>query len=416
MILDLSRKHILIVDDKPTNLKVLATTLTEAGLDIAVATNGKMALQQVANDPPELILLDVLMPEIDGFETCKQLKANPETKDIPIIFMTALSDTIDKVRGLSLGAVDYITKPFETEEVIARINTHLQLRYLSKTVEQKNQQLTEALERLNKTQQQLIYQEKLATIGALTAGIVHELRNPLNFVKNYGEGSVELLDDLSEEIENNGSDLNETTVDYINELIGELRENALTITNNAQRAENVIKDMLSQSRSNGTEKQPTYLNALLDQALKLVYKSKNTEDNISNIQIHKDYDQTIGTIMLISGKMSRAFINLIDNAFYALQKRKQQCIESNIEYRPQLWLKTENLGNQIKIYIRDNGIGIPSDIQNQIFRPFFSTKPLQQGTGLGLSLTREIVDTHGGTLTLQNTSSDITEFIIEIPY
>jgi signal transduction histidine kinase len=416
MLLELSGKHILIVDDNPTNLKVLADILTEAGFDLAVATNGQIAIQQIQDDPPELILLDVLMPEMDGFETCKQIKENPSLKDIPVIFMTAMSDPVDKVKGLSLGAVDYITKPFETEELLARLHTHLQLRLLTKTLKEKNEKLSEALERLKGTQQQLIAQEKLATIGRLTAGIVHELRNPLNFIKNYGESSVELSDDLLEEIQNHCSRIDAEAVNYMKEVVADLQENALIITRNAQRAESVIEDMLMQSSANSSEPQLTYLNALLDQSLKLVYKSKYAQTNNLEIEIHKDYDETIGQVMLISAQISRAFINLIDNAFYALQKKQEQCSQHKVFFTPQLSLKTKKLDGVVQIRIRDNGIGIPRKFQEQIFRPFFSTKPTNQGTGLGLCLTHEIiVDEHGGSLTFETEPNIYTEFMIEIP-
>jgi signal transduction histidine kinase len=416
MLLELSGKHILIVDDNPTNLKVLADILTEAGFDLAVATNGQIAIQQIQDDPPELILLDVLMPEMDGFETCKQIKENPSLKDIPVIFMTAMSDPVDKVKGLSLGAVDYITKPFETEELLARLHTHLQLRLLTKTLKEKNEKLSEALERLKGTQQQLIAQEKLATIGRLTAGIVHELRNPLNFIKNYGESSVELSDDLLEEIQNHCSRIDAEAVNYMKEVVADLQENALIITRNAQRAESVIEDMLMQSSANSSEPQLTYLNALLDQSLKLVYKSKYAQTNNLEIEIHKDYDETIGQVMLISAQISRAFINLIDNAFYALQKKQEQCSQHKVFFTPQLSLKTKKLDGAVQIRIRDNGIGIPRKFQEQIFRPFFSTKPTNQGTGLGLCLTHEIiVDEHGGSLTFETEPNIYTEFMIEIP-
>ena len=415
MTLDLTRQHILIVDDKPTNLKVLAATLTGAGFDIAVATNGKMALQQVAEDPPELILLDILMPEMDGFETCRQLKVSSTTEEIPVIFMTALSDTVDKVKGLSLGAVDYITKPFETEEVLARVNTHLQLRSLTKNLEERNQQLSEVLKRLQSTQEKMIAQERLATIGTLTAGIVHELRNPLNFVKNYAEGSIELINDLVTEIQAKSPGLASEATDTMSELVSELRENASDISRHAQRAEYVIKDMLAQASSDNNQPQLTEINSLLDQAVKISYKSQRAQGLSSEIKINTNYDETNGKLMVVRSQLSRAFINLVDNACYALQM-KQQSPQIGEVFNPQIWIKTQNLGNSVTITIRDNGIGIPPAIQGQIFKPFFSTKPTNQGTGLGLSLTREIiVAKHNGTLSIKSEAGAYTEFIIEIP-
>ena len=138
---DVSQAVILLVDDNPTNLKVLYGAIADSGWEILVATDGESAIEQAEYAHPDLILLDIMMPGIDGFETCQRLKANPDTHDIPILFMTALADTVDKVRGLSIGAVDYITKPFQTEEVLARVNVHLKLRYLSKKLENQNQEL-----------------------------------------------------------------------------------------------------------------------------------------------------------------------------------------------------------------------------------------------------------------------------------
>lgn len=416
MSLNPTGQHILIVDDKPTNLKVLATTLSEAGFEIAVAISGEMALQLVESVPPQLILLDLLMSDLDGFETCRRLKANPVTQNIPVIFMTALSDTVDKVKGFSLGAVDYITKPFETQEVLARVQTHLRLHFLTKTLEEKNQQLSETIERLNTAQERIIAQEKLAMIGVLTTGIVHELRNPLNFVKNYAEGSVELSNDLLEEIEQQSSKITTSSVEMMKELVNELRENALATTRHANRAENVIQEMLFQSQANETQFQATEINVLLDQAIQLVYKSKYARNVNFKVKIQKNYDQTLGQVKLISSQISRAFINLLDNAFYSLAQKQERLQDNHSLYHPQIWLKTKNLEQAIQIRIRDNGIGIQPDIQDKIFSPFFSTKTTSQGTGLGLYLTHDIiVNQHGGAIQFETNQDVYTEFILEIP-
>ncbi len=414
-----SSNLILIVDDTPTNLKVLAKTLTNSGLEVAVATNGEMALQQVEYDPPELILLDILMPGIDGFETCKALKADPSTQDIPIIFMTALSDTVDKVKGLSLGAVDYIIKPFEEEEVLARVHIHLQLQTLTKTLAKKNQELAQALEQIQVTQQQLITQERLAIIGTLMTGVAHELRNPLNFINNYAECSVELADELFVEFNNQLAIPTEESQKMITEIIQDIKENAIIIQQQGQRADEVIQNLLMQARIDRGQTQRKDLNSLLDQSIQLACKSQWAQNIKLPIQIITDYDQTIGSIEMIPADLSRAFINLAENACYALQTRFnpiQNHSHGPTELTPSLWIKTHNQDQTVVIEIRDNGCGIPTNIKDKIFNPFFTTKPTGEGTGLGLSLTRDIlVDQHRGTITVETEPGRFTQFTIILP-
>ncbi|NES01485.1 MAG: response regulator [Okeania sp. SIO2F4] len=184
-------EYILVVDDAPANLKVIVQTLTDEGYEVTTAITGERALKQISYDLPDLILLDIQMPGIDGFETCKTLKENPQTKDIPIIFMTALSDSESIVKGFNLGAVDYITKPFQAVEVLARVKTHIHLQHLRKNLEKevakKTNQLTQALEELQVSQAQLIEKEKMSALGELMAGIVHELNNPIGAISNNSQ-------------------------------------------------------------------------------------------------------------------------------------------------------------------------------------------------------------------------------------
>lgn len=187
---------ILVVDDTPTNLQVLFDLLSEHGYRVAIAKNGESALQRLQTSQPSLILLDVMMPGIDGFETCKRIKANPATYDIPVFFMTALSDSVDKVKGLSLGAVDYITKPIQHEEVLARIRVHLQLRKANRIMEQRTEELKQALENLQQAQLHLIQGEKMSALGQLVAGIAHEINNPVNFIHGNLTHVREYVQDL----------------------------------------------------------------------------------------------------------------------------------------------------------------------------------------------------------------------------
>jgi len=409
-------QYILIVDDNPTNLNFLLTTLNNAGWEIAIATNGDMAMQQVKNNPPALVLLDMSLPGSDRLATYQKLKASPESQDIPII-VTLLSETVAQVKSLSLEVVDYITKPFQSTELLAKVRVHLQVHYLKKTLEEKNQQLCVTREQLQAAQKQMIAQEKLATIGALTAGVIHELKNALNFVNNYAQYSVELSDELLQEVEQQSQYLETKAVDYMKENLNDLRENVVVINQQGQRAESIIQNMLMQARTDDNQSQLTDLNSLLDQALRLVYQSRRAQDNCFNIKLNTDYDESIEPLELISAELSRAFINIIDNACYALlekQKHYQVQTEHNIsEFMPKLWLTTKNLGKFVEIRIRDNGIGIPPEAQEKIFQPFYTTKPTGEGTGLGLPLTYEIiVEQHGGMLKLESELGVYTEFII----
>ena len=184
---------ILIVDDTPTNLDVISEALSNEGYKVAIATSGERALQQVERRPPVLILLDVMMPGIDGFETCQRLKANKKTCDIPVIFMTALADVDNKVKGLKLGAVDYVTKPFQEQEVLARVKTHLQLRLLSQSLEQ---QVAQKTAELQAAQLQIIQREELSALGNLVAGVAHEINNPVGFISGNIHPALDYIKDL----------------------------------------------------------------------------------------------------------------------------------------------------------------------------------------------------------------------------
>jgi len=409
---------ILIVDDNPTNLKVLSKTLSQSGYGITVANNGEMALSRAANELPALILLDVMMPGIDGFETCRRFKQDPLTKAIPIIFMTALTETGSKVKGFSLGAVDYITKPFEEEEVLARVRLHMQLHQLSQQLSRQNIELTRAIQEIQTAQKQIIAQEKLASLGTLTAGVAHELRNPLNFVNNFALGSVDLSDELIEELAKFDQSIPADKLAYIQEILQDLKQNAQSIRDHGGRAENIINSMMEHARSDTGKHQLTDINSLIEQAVYLAYQSKRNQDMQFHINLQKDYDSSIGTIEAVAGDLIRAFINLADNACYALHSKFKKYKSENLaNFSPTLSVQTRNLGDRVQINFRDNGIGIPPEIVEKVFNPFFTTKPTGEGTGLGLSLTYDIlVAQHRGSLDLDTKQGEYTEFVITLPY
>ena len=273
--------------------------------------------------------------------------------------------------------------------------------------------LQETHEELRNAQAQLIQSEKMASLGALTAGIAHEIKNPLNFVNNFGELSTELLEELMEEIDNQKKRLDADTVEAIEEILGDLKQNTTKISEHGKRADSIVQGMLAHSRGKSGERQPTDINALLDEYVKLAYHGMRAKDGSFNVTIETDYDDSIDLIEVVPQDMSRAFLNVLNNGCYAAHQKQTEAGEG---FTPRLWVRTKNLGEQIEIRIRDNGSGIPKDVVDKIFNPFFTTKPAGEGTGLGLSITYEIVvQEHKGEINVDTAVGKYTEFIATLP-
>ncbi|WNZ23437.1 response regulator [Leptolyngbya sp. NK1-12] len=417
-----NRENILVVDDKPDNLRLLSNILVKEGYKVRKVLNGRLAIDAAQLDPPDLILLDIMMPDPDGYQVCQALKANPQTQEIPIIFLSALDTVTNKVKAFTVGGVDYITKPFQQEEVLARVKTHLNLQRLNRALQQRNLLLkqevkrrrkTEAtlkqtLQELQDTQKQIILKEKLASLGALMAGIAHELRNPLNFVNNYAEGSIELVDDILADLV---IQLAPDQSEALQAALAEVRANAVAIHQHGQRAERIIQTMMQHTRTEPGERQLVNLANLLKEATELAYHSRRAQFPDFNVTIETDHDATLGFVNVAPSDLSRAFINLIDNACYAVYKQQQQ----NPAHAPRIAITTRKLVDQIEIKIWDNGIGIESDTLTKVFDPFFTTKA-NEGTGLGLSITYDvIVGQHRGTLSVNSEPGSFTEFIVTLP-
>ncbi|MBE9137757.1 response regulator [Nodosilinea sp. LEGE 07088] len=421
------RDDILIVDDRPENLHLLSDILTGAGYKVRRSLDGARALDAAQLAPPDLILLDILMPGMSGHEMCERLKSDRRTREIPVIFLSALDNISDKVKAFTVGGVDYITKPFQQEEVLARVTTHLNIQSLNRALKVQNDLLTEevehrrtaeaalqmALDNLKMAQDQIIAREKLAALGALTAGIAHEIRNPLNFINNYAESSVELADELAAELTSQIHRLDVDSLASSQTLLIDLKENAKTIHHHGQRAERIIHNMMQHAHMGESVYQLRNLNELLEDSIQLICHGKRAQDLVLAAEIHKDYDPNLQPVAVLPTEISRAFINLIDNALYALKQKKQRL---GVEFTPTLSIQTQQQQGSVVISIRDNGMGIALADQGKIFDPFFTTKPPPEGTGLGLSMTHEIiVSQHQGVLEMKTEPGTYTEFIITLP-
>lgn len=342
----------------------------------------------------------------------------------------AVSDWIqeaDKLITITEFKLDRTEKVKRTTAILLE-ETIQELEQKRKAVEESKDALERSLEELKAAQQQLIQSEKMASLGELTAGIAHEIQNPLNFVNNFSEVSKELLDEMKTELNlGNLADAREIAADVI--------QNLEKILHHGKRADGIVKGMLQHSRTSSGQKEPTDLNALCDEYLRLAYHGLRAKDKSFNATFNMDVDPAVGLIDVVPQDIGRVILNLINNAFYACTERLAQSktdkgrnavtereeLTANSQqltaspYAPTVSLTTKKTGNSIEIRVADNGNGIPEKILDKIFQPFFTTKPTGQGTGLGLSLSYDIVKSHGGALAVETKEGEGTEFIVRLP-
>jgi two-component system NtrC family sensor kinase len=283
---------------------------------------------------------------------------------------------------------------------------------LFESVEARTRELAKSLEDLRTTQDRLVQTEKLASLGQLTAGIAHEIKNPLNFVNNFSAVSTELIDELQGALTD--VSLNEKKHGEITELVDTLRGNLDKVVQHGKRADAIVKNMLLHSRQGSAEHRPVDINALVEESLNLAYHGARAEQQGFNITLEKSLDPSVGEADVFPQDVTRVLLNLISNGFYAATRRKAQA--DGGDYEPMLAASTKDLGDRVEIRIRDNGTGIPPEVKEQMFNPFFTTKPAGEGTGLGLSISHDIiVKQHGGSIEVDTTPGEFTEFRIVLP-
>ncbi|MBP0016702.1 MAG: response regulator [Cyanobacteria bacterium SBLK] len=440
--------NIVIVDDNPNNLRLLASLLNKSGYKVRPVSTGKLALSTTKLNPPDLILLDINMPEMDGYEVCQALKNDVLTSDIPVIFISALNESFSRIKGFEVGGVDYITKPFEFQEVLVRVSTHIQLYQFQRKLQEvnslqsqelieKNQQLQEKnyeLENLNQilntkiaelqhAQLQLVQAEKMSVLGQLVAGIAHEINNPLGFLQGNLEHGQEYLNSLKEhfslyknELKNPSSEISahaeDIEIDYLLEDFPKLFK---SLNRGVDRLQQISESLRIFSRKDSTAKIPFDIHQGINSTLIILKHRLKDRGDSPEIQVIQEYGN-IPEVKCFPGQLNQVFMNILANAIDALEEtesQEQKQIAIATEIVENLEMEAEKA---VQIRIRDNGAGIPDDIQKSVFEFLFTTKEVGKGTGLGLALSKQIIEEkHGGKISFRSEIGEGTEFIISLP-
>ena len=427
-----SKVNILVVDDTPANLEVVTETLVSHSYVTAAAISGERAIKRLERYVPELILLDVQMPGIDGFETCRRIKQNPDWAAIPIIFLTALADTDSIVKGFSLGAVDYLTKPFREAELLARVTTHLRLSQLTyqleQQVEDRTQALQSAMDALQTSQLQLVQQEKMSALGNMVAGVAHEINNPIGFVqgnvRELQRNLTDIFDHLKlyrqqasvQDIENHGEAVD---IDF---LLEDMPKMLTSMETGCDRISNISVSLRTFSRTDQDTKTAYNLHEGLDSTLLILKYRLKDKDFCPAIQVLKDYGN-LPEVSCFPGQLNQVFMNLLANAIDMLDEMAVQKSDTALHINPQqITLRTRQIEDPktgapwVEICITDNGKGMSAETCAKIFDRHFTTKAVGKGTGLGLAIARQIlVETHQGRLDVHSEVGQGTEFRLQLP-
>lgn len=385
---------ILVIDDDPVVHKLLEAMLRNANYDVAEAFSGEKGLESASFEKPDLILLDIMMPLMNGYEVIKRLKADQKTKEIPVIFLSAKAESSDKVLGLELGAADFVNKPFDRAELLARIKTQIRLKEQEEKLKEYSQNLEEMVEERT---QQLIHADRLASLGTLSAGIAHEINNPTTFIT----GNIHILEQFWKKILEYLTKIQAANEDEkLDYVITEFPALLKSIRMGADRITNIVAGLKAFSRKEKSIKGSVSLENCIEEALNL------TSNRLKyHVTIEKTFEPNLPPIWANAQQLVQVFVNLMVNAADAIGNRNGL-----------LKISAKSLPNEtVQVTFADNGPGMPASIINKIFDPFFTTKSMGEGTGLGLSITHGIISDHAGKINVSSIPGKGATFIITLP-
>ncbi|NEQ38510.1 MAG: response regulator [Okeania sp. SIO3I5] len=436
---------IMIVDDQELNLQFMSNLLKISGFNVIVAEDGEMALEKLKNELPDLILLDVLMPGINGFEICRRLQSSEKTKNIPVIFITSISESQNKIRGLKLGAVDYIIKPFKEEELLARISIHIRLQEeikertkaeielqkakveLEEKVKERTRKLSQYLAALQEIQIQLIKSEQMSSIGELITGIAHELNNPVSIVvgnialaETYLQGIINHIKLYQKEFPNHGSIIEKAAEKMdIDFMIEELPKMLSSIKSASDRIRETSVSLRSFARADSMSKIPFDINDAIENNLKILQHRLKANNQRPEIKIVKNYGD-LPKINCYPHALNQVLMNLLVNAINSLEEfnyKKNRTYQEILQNPNRINITTLVIESyEVEIIIADNGLGILAHLKDKLSQAFEGIKPTNKKNSLGLSMNYLIVvDKHRGKLKCNSLPKQGTEFVIKLP-